>query len=172
MGRCYMGEHQDHRPHAHPSVKCAQPRKHAADSPRIRAWLQHHRDDVRFIIGPARALKSLKPYHSNQPRQIGALVHAAVLALVILLPRWGVALLVMGGREMSAARRVKDWEPAGGFGNWPEGVAGGLSAVFSTGLRGAEGRRVWRTAFGHTSPGRSAPVRWAWRTGRFPTLAS
>jgi hypothetical protein len=27
----------------------------------------------------------------------------------------------MGGREMSAARRVKDWEPAGGFGNWPEG---------------------------------------------------
>src|ERR1019366_4403507 len=99
-------------------------------------------------------------------------LRSAVLALVILLPRWGVALLVMGGREMSAARRVKDWEPAGGFGNWPEGVAGGLSAVFSTGLRGAEGRRVWRTAFGHTSPGRSAPVRWAWRTGRFPTLAS
>ena len=34
---------------------------------------------MRFIIGPARALKSLKPYHSNQPRQIGALVHAVVL---------------------------------------------------------------------------------------------
>src|ERR1035438_9933676 len=79
MGRCYMGEHQDHRPHAHPSVKCAQSRKHAADSPRIKPWLQRHRDDVRFIIGPARALKSLKPYHSNQPRQIGALVHAVVL---------------------------------------------------------------------------------------------
>src|ERR1035441_5894768 len=99
-------------------------------------------------------------------------LYPAVLALVILLPRWGVALLVMGSREMSAARRVKDWEPAGGFGNWPEGLAGGLSAVCSTGLRGAEGRRVWRTAFGHTSSSRSAPVRWAWRKGRFPGPAS
>src|ERR1019366_3461077 len=49
---------------------------------------------------------------------------------------------------------------------------GGLSAGLPADLGGVEGWRVWRAAFGHTSPGRSAAVRWAWRTGRFPTLAA
>ena len=46
----------------------------------------------------------------------------AVLALVILLPSWGIARLVTGGSEMSAGERVKNWEPAGGFWNRPEGA--------------------------------------------------
>ena len=41
--------------------------------------------------------------------------------MVFLLPRWGVAKLVVGGSELSAAGRVKDWEAAEGSGNRPEG---------------------------------------------------
>jgi hypothetical protein len=33
----------------------------------------------------------------------------AILALVILLPRWGIARLIMGGSELSVAGRVRDW---------------------------------------------------------------
>ena len=61
------------------------------------------------------------------------------------------------GEGLEIDRRVL--EPAGRD-------VGGLSGCFSTGLRGAEGWRVWRAAFEHTASGRAGPLRWAWRKPR------
>jgi hypothetical protein len=59
-----------------------------------------------LLLAVTPLLASAKEYHVSVD---GDDQNTAILALVILLPRWGDARLMMGGSEMSVGGRVRDW---------------------------------------------------------------